>query len=215
MATSKRIVCLANSRKLLGRCIAGREWIEGQGAGAWVRPVSARENREVSEYERQYEDGSDPRVLDIVDVPVLEPLPNDFQTENWLLNPEFYWRKVNMYSLLDLDDLAFFLGEICGMEYIHLPSLAPTGEMLGDYRKGRIDWSTYQTRFINLMRERRIEDAIPKDVLCDGCLLCSEDQPHQCHRRLIAEYLNERWGGIEIEHLGMGGDDRDPPQTGR
>ena len=113
------------------------------------------------------------------------------------------------------NDLAFFLGEICGMEYIHLPSLAPTGEMLGDYRKGRIDWSTYQTRFINLMRERRIEDAIPKDVLCDGCLLCSEDQPHQCHRRLIAEYLNERWGGIEIEHLGMGGDDRDPPQTGR
>jgi hypothetical protein len=105
MATSKRIVCLANSRKLLGRCIAGREWIEGQGAGAWVRPVSARENREVSEYERQYEDGSDPRVLDIVDVPVLEPLPNDFQTENWLLNPEFYWRKVGMYSLLDLDEL--------------------------------------------------------------------------------------------------------------
>ena len=59
----------------------------------------------MSEYERQYEDGSDPRVLDIVDVPVLEPLPNDFQTENWLLNPEFYWRKVGMYSLLDLDEL--------------------------------------------------------------------------------------------------------------
>ena len=68
---TKRIVCLANSRKLAGRYIAGREW-DGSKAGAWIRPVSKREGQDVSEYERQYEDGSDPRPLDVVDVPVIE-----------------------------------------------------------------------------------------------------------------------------------------------
>lgn len=105
VTTTKRIVCLANSRKLWGRCIAGREWAEGEGAGGWVRPVSEREHQEVSEYERQYEDGSDPRVLDIIDIPVLKPQPGDFQTENWLLDPKCYWEKAGSYSPLDLSVL--------------------------------------------------------------------------------------------------------------
>ena len=101
------------------------------------------------------------------------------------------------------DDLAWFLGEIGGIGYVHLPDLAPTKELLGDYRKGRIDWSTYETRFLDLMRRRRIEETLSREVLDEGCLLCSEDQPHHCHRRLVAEYLNEHWGVVEIEHLGM------------
>ena len=105
MTESKRIVCLANSRKLAGRCIAGREWSEARGAGGWTRPVSAREGREVSEYERQYEDGSDPRVLDVVNIPLLEARPEDWQTENWLLDPEYYWEKAGTYSWFDLSRL--------------------------------------------------------------------------------------------------------------
>jgi hypothetical protein len=62
MAAVKRIVCLANSRKLSGRCIAGKEF-GGNAAGTWIRPVGAREHGEVSEYERQYEDGSDPQKI--------------------------------------------------------------------------------------------------------------------------------------------------------
>ena len=89
------------------------------------------------------------------------------------------------------DDLAYFLREICGMDYVHLPDLSPTKELLREYRAGTVDWVTYEKRFTKLMRERRIEDTTPKDVLSDGCLLCSEDQPHHCHRRLVAEYLNE------------------------
>ena len=52
------------------------------------------------------------------------------------------------------------------------------------------------------MRERRIEKTIPEETVADGCLLCSEDKPHHCHRRLVAEYLNDSWGGVEIAHLG-------------
>ncbi len=100
------------------------------------------------------------------------------------------------------DDLAFFLAEICGMEYVHLPELAPTKEMMDDYKKHGGDWGTYETRFLELMRRRQIERTIPEEVVADGCLLCSEDKPHHCHRRLVVEYLADHWGRIEITHLG-------------
>ena len=100
------------------------------------------------------------------------------------------------------DDLAFFLKEICGMDYIHVPDLAPTQEMLDDYKKLKGDWRTYETRFLDLMRQRGIEERIPKEVVAEGCLLCSEDKPHHCHRRLVAEYLKQQWGDLDISHLG-------------
>jgi hypothetical protein len=93
MGPVKRIVCLANSKKMSGRCIAGREIREGS-AGPWIRPVSNRQNEEVSENERQYKDGSDPRLLDVIEVPLLQPIPHACQTENWLLDPNRYWRRI-------------------------------------------------------------------------------------------------------------------------
>ena len=104
MTHSIRIVCLANSRKLAGRCLAGREWTT-TGAGRWVRPVSERLHQEVSEYERQYEDGSDPRVLDIVDVPVLDATPQGYQSENWLLDSRYYWSRAGAFSPFELQRL--------------------------------------------------------------------------------------------------------------
>jgi len=94
----KRVVCLANSRKMSGRCIAGREWTDGR-AGDWIRPVSERDNQEVSEEERRYENGGDPRVLDVIDIPLLEWQPQDHQTENWLLDPKYYWVKVGTFPI--------------------------------------------------------------------------------------------------------------------
>ena len=99
-------------------------------------------------------------------------------------------------------DLEYFLDALCGMEYVHLPTLAPTKEMLDDYKKRRGDWKTYEDRFIALMHERRIEETVPQEIIADGCLLCSEDKPHHCHRRLVAEYLKQHWGNVEIGHLG-------------
>lgn len=101
------------------------------------------------------------------------------------------------------NDLAWFAQELCGLEYKHEPSLAPPKELLGEYRNKRISWSDYETRFVELMRKRQIESILSRDVLNNGCLLCSEDQPHHCHRRLVAEYLKEQWDDVEIEHLGL------------
>ena len=100
------------------------------------------------------------------------------------------------------NDLAYFLRQICDVDYVHLPSLAPTKEMLAAYKKKRGSWGDYERRFIDLMAERRIEDKIKPETLEDACLLCSEDKPHRCHRRLVAEYLKKHWGNVEIEHLG-------------
>ena len=101
MSVTKRIVCLANSRKMQGRCVAGREVIDGR-PGPWIRPVSDRPTEEVSEEERRYEDGSDPRVLDVIDIPLIEPRPKDYQTENWLLDPKYYWVRAGAIGWKDL-----------------------------------------------------------------------------------------------------------------
>ena len=99
------------------------------------------------------------------------------------------------------DDLAYFANEICGIDYLHLPALAPTQEMLDRYKKEGGDWQDYERQFLDLMRQRRIEETISKEAVADGCLLCSEDKPHHCHRRLVAEYLKDRWGDVDIVHL--------------
>lgn len=98
------------------------------------------------------------------------------------------------------DDLKYFAKAICGIEYEHLPALAPTQSMLDDYRKKREPWVEYERRFLALMAERHIE-TMERERLDGGCLLCSEDKPHRCHRRLVAEYLKEKWGDVEIVHL--------------
>lgn len=90
MKYTKTIVCFANSRKTAGRCIAGKEWQNGK-PGEWVRPISARPTHELSEEERHYEDGRDPQLLDIIQVPCDSPQPLSHQRENHLIDPEHYW----------------------------------------------------------------------------------------------------------------------------
>lgn len=88
----KTIVCLANSRKTSGRCIAGKEWQNGK-PGEWIRPVSSRPTHEISEEERRYENGHDPQLLDIIRMPCNAQQPLSHQCENHLIDPEYYWAK--------------------------------------------------------------------------------------------------------------------------
>jgi uncharacterized protein (DUF488 family) len=98
-------------------------------------------------------------------------------------------------------DLPFFLREICGMDYLHLPVLAPSQELLDAYKKQKLPWTAYERRFRALIRARRIEAAVQRSQIAEGCLLCSEPSPAHCHRRLVAEHLRDRWRGVEIVHL--------------
>ena len=99
------------------------------------------------------------------------------------------------------DDLRFFLDAIGHIGYEHEPLLAPTEEIMDDYKKKRIKQPEFARRFLALMRERGIEAQINPVSLDGACLLCSEVKPQECHRSLVAEYLKEKWGDVEIVHL--------------
>jgi uncharacterized protein (DUF488 family) len=101
------------------------------------------------------------------------------------------------------DDLAYFLRELVGADYEHAPLLAPTQDILDDFKKkGQMPWDEYERRFNSLLREREVEKELsPKEFSQRTVLLCSESTPEHCHRRLVAEYLREHWGEVEIVHL--------------
>ncbi len=100
------------------------------------------------------------------------------------------------------DDLKYFLRELCGANYIHIPDLAPTKDILNAYKKGNISWTVYEDKFLNLMSKRHIERIIKPELLNNGCLLCSEHEPHFCHRRLVVEYLNDHSDfDLKVKHL--------------
>ncbi len=99
-------------------------------------------------------------------------------------------------------DLEFFLHEILQAEYRHVPELAPTEVLLKAYRNREIRWPEYETRFIELLRQRQVEKQFsPSDFETPTVLLCSEPTPLQCHRRLVLDYFARSWGGLEVLHL--------------
>lgn len=99
------------------------------------------------------------------------------------------------------NDLKFFVETISGIAYSHLPELAPSAALLQDYKSAGGDWTMYEKQFMALMAERGVQNNTPRALLDGGCLLCSEASPTQCHRRLVAEYLQAKWGDLEIKHL--------------
>ena len=100
------------------------------------------------------------------------------------------------------EDLQYFLKAICGAEYLHEPVLAPTQQMLDDYKKRKGSWDEYERKFLDLMKERQVEKRIDRTLFqIPTVLLCSEPTPQHCHRRLVLDYLQGAWGNIEIMHL--------------
>jgi len=99
-------------------------------------------------------------------------------------------------------DLPYLLRELVGASYAHEPLLAPSQEMLDGYKKRKNDWSFYEASFLALMERRQLESVLaPADFEARTVLLCSEASPEKCHRRLVCEYLAERWPSVRAVHL--------------
>jgi uncharacterized protein (DUF488 family) len=100
------------------------------------------------------------------------------------------------------EDLEYFLREICAAEYQHEPQLAPTKEILDNYKKNKGSWEEYERRFLALMADRKVEETLDPGIFAiPTVLLCSEPKPDRCHRRLVLEYLQQKWSNLTIHHL--------------
>jgi len=100
------------------------------------------------------------------------------------------------------EDLTYFLKVICAVEYMHLPLLAPTKDILDEYKNQKGCWTTYAKKFTELMQSRKIEESLDPHLFDVPCvLLCSEPNAEHCHRRLVLEYLQGAWGNITVKHL--------------
>lgn len=98
-------------------------------------------------------------------------------------------------------DLAFFLKKLCSIGYQHNPELAPTDTILKGFKDKKISWDEYEVEYLNLLDNRDAAANTKAEVLDGACFLCAEQTPEQCHRRLLAEYLQNKLGNIEIKHL--------------
>ena len=100
------------------------------------------------------------------------------------------------------EDLRFFLKRIGKIDYVHLPELAPTQDILDAFKKNKGPWDEYVKAFNALIKSRKIEKTVDPATLHEGCLLCSEKTPEHCHRRLVVEHLQSHWKDVEVTHLG-------------
>jgi len=100
------------------------------------------------------------------------------------------------------DDLAYFLSRLIDCDYQHLLTLAPSAEILSDYRSDS-NWETYVQRFEALMDQRGVPEGLGRQLFEEKtcCLLCSEAAPDKCHRRLVAERFARYWPDITVIHL--------------
>jgi len=99
------------------------------------------------------------------------------------------------------DDIEYFLQTICGADYVAEPLLAPEASALEAYRKKALRWDEYETGYRDLLKSRGVERVLDRGRFDEACLLCSEHEPDQCHRRIAAEYLEDQWTGLEVVHL--------------
>ena len=98
-------------------------------------------------------------------------------------------------------DLPYFLKALCNIDYSYLSDFAPPADLLAGYRNNKIDWLQYETLYKSTLEKRTPKNCVELDLLDGGCLLCSEDSPDQCHRRLAAEYLSRHHPCLSVVHL--------------
>lgn len=112
------------------------------------------------------------------------------------------WADTQLSGFAKKRDLPFLLQSLSGSAYEHKIDLAPSENILKDFKDKKISWPEYESRYLQLLHDRHIAENLTSEGVAGSCFLCAEKTPHQCHRRLLAEYLQREWNiAMEIVHL--------------
>lgn len=112
------------------------------------------------------------------------------------------WASSQLAGFAKKKDLPYFLKEISGINYEYRQELAPSDDILKPFKDSKISWDEYEAQYIDLINHRNIANVLNPDEVHEACFLCACKTEHQCHRRLLAEYLQREWGQpVEIIHL--------------
>lgn len=99
-------------------------------------------------------------------------------------------------------DLAYFVKQICGINYTHITDFAPTKDLLDRWHKESITWEEYIAEYIAMLKNRDIIKKFGVKQFDGACFLCSEETPEMCHRRLLTEYMqNNSPEEVKIIHI--------------
>ena len=83
-----------------------------------------------------------------------------------------------------------------------LKILAPPLNLVGEYYKRGLPWRGFEQRYLDYLRQPDIQLEVKK--LAERALshqitiLCVEDSPEYCHRRLLAEECKRLYSSLEL-----------------
>lgn len=112
------------------------------------------------------------------------------------------WAGSQLSGFAKKNDLPYFLKELAGVDYEYRQELAPSGDILKAYQDKRLSWDDYEVQYVQLIHHRNIARILKPEEVNESCFLCACKTEHQCHRRLLAEYLQREWQcPVDIIHL--------------
>ncbi|KKK61410.1 hypothetical protein LCGC14_3014610, partial [marine sediment metagenome] len=101
------------------------------------------------------------------------------------------------------NDLKYFLRKVANIDYIYFEEFAPDQTLLKKYRAKEVNWTQYEEEYLNHIKKSNIWKDLDINIFQNACLLCSESSPKKCHRRLLAEFIVNKYKGesFQILHL--------------
>ena len=112
------------------------------------------------------------------------------------------WARSQLSGFAKKKDLPYFVKELVGIDYEYCENLAPSKDILKAYKDNQMSWDEYEVHYIQLINHRNIANILTPDEVSDACFLCACKTVHHCHRRLLAEYLQQEWNQpLEVIHL--------------
>jgi hypothetical protein len=97
-------VCLANSRKHKGRCVAGKALHNGTFT-KWIRPITTHPSEELQAKEHRLQTGQDAAILDLINITLIEPRGKLHQQENWLMDVSVPLKKVGTVTVEEVSQV--------------------------------------------------------------------------------------------------------------